>query len=155
MRRIDGNYAVAQGFYWASNCMIKGFAVIYLASKGISDKGCGMPIALGYMIFIVLQLCIADYLDKHISIPIKYAIMFVLCVTLGGAILMRQLNMMSTILILVYGISYAANLCNQSFLNAQMVQFNNAGIAAHYGWTRGIGSVVYAVASFMFGIWVE
>nr|MCR5271738.1 MFS transporter [Lachnospiraceae bacterium] len=44
---------------------------------------------------------------------------------------------------------------NNGFLNAQLVQFNNVGIPARYGWPRGVGSISYAIAAYVFGIVIE
>lgn len=55
-------------------------------------------------------------------------------------------------MIAAYATAHAMGLCNNGYLNAQLVQFNNVGIPAHYGWPRGVGSISYAIAAWAYGI---
>ncbi len=49
----------------------------------------------------------------------------------------------------------SAQNCVGTLLNAMVLQYNNNGINAAYGWPRGAGSVAYAVLAYFGGMIVE
>lgn len=59
------------------------------------------------------------------------------------------------LMIMAFATAHSMGLCNNGYLNAQLVQFNNVGIPAHYGWPRGVGSISYAAAAYIYGILAE
>lgn len=155
IHRIDNNYALAQSTYWMANCCINGYLVIYLTYRGFSDTQCGMTSSLCCFVAVILQFFLSDYMDKHMELPIKRVIITMCCISLLSAVCFGFLPIPVAGIIPCYILAHSTNNCNNGFLNAQMMQYNNVGIDSHYGWPRGVGSLVYALTSFVIGILID
>lgn len=153
--RIEVNYAASQGTFWFSFCAIASFIAIYLGYRGLSNTQIGLTTSLGSGMAIVLQLILSNVLDKHPELPIKRLMTVLFLISISAAACLHFLTLPTALMILCFSTAHAMEVSNDSYLNAQLVQFNNAGIPAHYGWPRGIGSLCYSLAAYIFGRLVE
>jgi len=153
--RIEANYAVVQGSFWLQYCAIGAFQTIYLTYRGLNDTQIGLTTSLSGIIAIIFQLFVSNYCDQHLNVPIKRVISFIFLIAMGAGLLLHFIDLPIGLMIVVFAITTAFDGSNNAFLNAQMVQFNNVGIPARYGWPRGVGSITYAIAAFFYGRIVE
>ncbi|MCR5467972.1 MAG: MFS transporter [Lachnospiraceae bacterium] len=153
--RIEANYAVVQGSYWMHYCAIGAFTAIYLTYRGLNNTQIGLTTSLSGIIGIIFQLLVSNYSDHHMNVPIKRIItaVFIAAITCGA--LLNFVALPVGLMIVAYAAAMSLDGSNNGFLNAQLVQFNNVGIPARYGWPRGVGSISYALAAYFLGIIVE
>ena len=151
IKRIDINYALLQGVFWLANASLGAFSVAYLTYRGLDNIQIGQSTSLNCLIAILVQIVVANYLDKNMHIPIKNVIcaFFVLGIALGIVLLKAPLGNVGIIIVFALCVSILS-LCN-GFISAQMMQFKNVGIDANFGWPRGVGSLCYALGSYAFG----
>lgn len=149
--RVEWNFAACEGTYWISFCAISGFIAVYLSHRGLTDTQIGLTTSFGSAMAIVLQLILSNVLDKHPELPIRRLISVLFLVGITAVACLNFLPLPIAMMIVAYATCYATGLSNNGFLNAQLVQFNNAGIPARYGWPRGVGSFCYAVSAYVYG----
>lgn len=153
--RVEVNFAACEGTYWISFCAISGFIAVFLTHRGLSDTEIGLTTSFGSALAIILQLLLSNVLDKHPEIRIKRLISALFIAGIAAGCCVHFLSLPVGLMILAYATSYAMGLSNNGYLNAQLVQFNNAGVPARYGWPRGVGSFSYAVAAYVYGVLAE
>lgn len=154
-RRAEINFAAIESTYWVSFCTISGFIAVYLGHRGLTDTQIGLTTSFGSTMAIVLQLILSNVLDKHPELAIKKLISVLFLIGIGAIACLNFLPLPTALMIIAYSTCYAMGLSNNGYLNAQLVQFNNVGIPAKYGWPRGVGSFAYAVSAYVYGLLVE
>ncbi|NLD52162.1 MAG: MFS transporter [Clostridiales bacterium] len=153
--RIEGNYAAVQGSYWVSMCILTGFTTVYLQHHGFSDARIGLTSALLSIATILFQLFISSYSDRHPAVPLKRVIALLYVAAMVLSAVMAWIPLAVGVMMLSYALAGGLNTAINGLLNAQIMQYVNAGIPVQYGWPRGIGSIMYALASLVLGILVE
>ena len=155
VRRIDINFACCESTFWISFCALSGFVVVYLGHKGLTNTEIGLTTSLASGLAIGLQLILSSVMDAHPEFAIKKLITVLFLVGIAAAGCVSFLPLPIAMMIGAYALAYSMDSCNNAYLNAQLVQFNNVGIPAHYGWPRGMGSISYAVAAYVYGVLAE
>lgn len=155
VRRIDLNFACCESTFWISFCALSGFIAVYLGYRGMSNTQIGLTTSLASGLAIVLQLILSSFMDAHPEFPIKKLITILFLIGIAAAGCVSFLPLPIAMMIASYSVAYAMGSCNNGYLNAQLVQFNNVGIPAHYGWPRGVGSISYALAAYVYGLLAE
>lgn len=153
--RIELNYAASQATFWSSFCAIASFIAIWLGYKGLNNTQIGLTTSLGSFLAITLQLIMSNILDKYPDIRIKKLIATLLTIGVGAAAVLQFIQIPTAMMIICFSVLHSVNVSSDSYLNAQLVQFNNAGVPAKYGWPRGMGSLGYAIAAYVYGALVE
>ncbi len=153
--RLDSNYAAIHISHWCSFCMLYSFSAVFLTYKGFSDTQIGLTVSLIGLLNIVLQLASASFSDSHGHIPLKWTIgtLYIASISFGACAALLPLA--SALLMAVFVMASSAQNCVGTLLNAMVLQYNNNGINAAYGWPRGAGSIAYAVLAFFGGVIVE
>ncbi len=153
--RIEGNYAGVQASYWASVLSMSGFLTVFLSYKGFSDSRIGVTASLISVLTIAFQLVISNYSDNHLHIPIKRLVAGLYIVAMTLAALLWQLPMAVSMTMIVYAMACGFGNTIAGLLNAQIMQYINAGIPVRYGWPRGMGSIGYAIFAILYGALIE
>lgn len=153
--RVEINFAACESTYWVSFCTISGFIAVYLSHRGLTDTQIGLTTSFGSAMAIMLQLILSNVLDKHPNMAIKKLISTLFLIGIASIACLNFLPLPTAMMIVAYSTCYAMGLCNNGYLNAQLVQYNNAGLPARYGWPRGVGSFCYAVSAYVYGLLVE
>ena len=153
--RIESNYAGVQITFWLSNLAYAGFTAVFLSSKGFSDTQIGFTSSLLSSLAIAIQLFTSNYSDLHQHVPIKKIMTaLILMAMVCGAVIM-SLPLPIAMMTLVFSLGGAVQSANVGLMNAQFMQYANAGIPVNFGWPRGIGSLIYAIAAYFLGIMLE
>ena len=71
-----------------------------------------------------------------------------------GAIILK-VPLSIALMSLVFSIGGAFQHTNSALINAQIMQYVNAGVPVNYGWPRGIGSITYALFAYIIGLQLE
>ena len=144
-------YALIQGDFWMSFCIIFSFASVYLLSKGFKNSQIGIIIAIAGLISATLQPIVADFADKSKRIQLRYIIaaFSVLMICLAGILLIPSLHYM--MIAYVYGGLIAILQILTPLINAAGMECINRGIPVNFGLARGIGSILFAAISYIAG----
>lgn len=146
-------YSLMPFCYWGVYACIASYASFYLLSVGFTNATIGMIIAVSGIFSAVFQPIVASYADKPESISIKKIMMMIVGLQVTGFIilfLIHQKNM------LLSGILYATELSlhqlSTPLINSLGMEMVNQGKKLNFGVGRAIGSLGYAVCTFLLGL---
>ena len=148
-------YAIVQGNFWMSFCIIFSYASVYLLSKGFKSSQIGMIIAAAGLISAVLQPIVADIADraKLISLRQIIASFSVVMMILAGVLLVPKLHMI--VIAFVYAGLVAVLQIITPLVNAAGMEWINKGVPVNFGVARGTGSLLFAAISYIAGVAVS
>ena len=153
--RIEYNYAGVQSSFWLSNLAYAGFTAVFLASKGFSDTQIGITSSFTSILSILFQLFTSSFSDYHHQIPIKKIMTCLLLLAMVCGTLILAIPLSISLMTLVYSIGGGFQNTNIGLMNAQIMQYANAGVPVNFGWPRGVGSLVYALGAYFLGLQIE
>lgn len=151
LRRISWNYSLVQALYFPALCPIISFASVYLLSKGFSNGQYGLLMGLANGLVVLLQPTLASLADRSKRFNLSRIILTTLGVT---AVALIGLIFCGDNLILIgflYLLGAAGTWVVIPLINALCVWFINRGIPVNFGLCRGVGSLSFAVMSWVLG----
>ena len=144
-------YAMVQGTFWMSFNAIFGFASVYLLSKDFTNSQIGITFAIAGVISSLLQPLAGDFVDRAKKPRLHATIsFFIICILLCAGSLITGKKQFLVIAIL-YGTMIAFLQVLTPLINSIGMHYINKGIRINFGIARGMGSLLYAVASFVIG----
>lgn len=149
-------YSFIQGFYWMNFSAIMGFASLYLLDSGFSNTEIGMIMAVAGIISAILQPIIAGYADYPSSPSLKKIVLTLTLIQMILGVLML-LSFRKSILFtgILYGSTITLLQLLNPFINSLGMESINQGKALNFGAARGMGSVAYAIMSYILGAIAE
>lgn len=149
------HYSVIQGFFWIAYCAGVGFSSTYLLEIGFKNSEIGILIALSGVLAAVLQPSLAGKIDRSGKKLLKPVIFggIVAAVGLSGLILLLPSGLWA-----VCGICFAGNLTVLQLLIPLVNSLSICGKGSNwinFGFSRAIGSLTYAAASYLLGMLVS
>ncbi len=154
-KQLTLKYAMLQGTYWISECVIYGFAVVYLQYKNFDNTQIGIIIALSAIMSIILQPVIAGYVDKSKKVNLRFLVIILMFIVFVSAFILffihNSFYLIAGIYVLINTIQFTLN----SLFNSLAFEYMNKGIPINYGLARGGGSIAYAVTSSVLGVSVS
>lgn len=148
-------YSGLQGGFWMSFCICFSYASIYLLSRGYSNSQIGLVIAVAGVISSVLQPLVAGLADGEGRYTLRGLIMFLSVIMLLSAIILLFPQLHFLWIAVLYIVLLAVLQILTPLVNAIGMDWINKGIPVNFGLARGIGSVSYALISFVAGIVIE
>lgn len=148
-------YALIQGLYWMSFCIIFAYASVYLLDKGFSNTAIGLLVGISGTISAVLQPLIGGMAgDGPGKVPLKQMIMSgcALMVLVGLSLFLVSGNRMLTLVCYGVGVTFLQVLTPLVY-SLGMVCINR-GEKLDFGLARGFGSLAYAGISYVAGFMV-
>lgn len=154
-KQLTIKYAFLQSTFWLSMCSFYSFAAVFLKSKNFDNVQIGFVLALAAVISIILQPFIAAFADKTKTISLRHIVISLMFIVLALAILL----LMNPDSFLIVGITYilinAIQFTLNPLFNSLALEYMNKGIPINYGLARGLGSISFAVMSYLLGIFVN
>lgn len=147
-------YSYIQGCYWMSFAAIMGFSSVFLLDCGISNTQIGIIIAIAGIISAFLQPLIAGYADRPDAPPLKKMVSLICTVILILAVLLLFTRSSRLLAGILYGACITVLQLLLPLVNSLGTETMNQGKPLNWGISRGIGSVLYAIASYALGILV-
>lgn len=154
-KRIEINYAGVQGMFWLSNLCYNGFTAVLLSYKGFTNAQIGLTSGILCVLSIAFQLFTSSFSDLHQNVPLKRIIQTLLILAMACAALLLILPPTIPLLIFLFALGGSFQSTNVGLINAQIMQYINAGLPVNFGWPRGTGSIIYATAAFILGRLME
>ena len=147
-------YAVIQGSFWATFCIIFAYASVYLLSKEYSNSQIGVVIAVAGGVSACMQPVVADFADRRKRGALRWIISFWAMIIIGVSVALLIPGMNFILIGIFYGVAVAGLQILTPLVNAIGMECINHGIPVNFGLARGIGSITYAIVSYVVGILV-
>lgn len=148
-------YALIQGLYWMSFCMIFAYASVYLLDRGLSNTAIGLLIGVSGSVSAILQPWIGGMAGEGPGkMPLKRMIMLgcSLMLLVGLSLFLVSGNQVLTVVCYGVGVTFLQVLTPLVY-SLGMVCINR-GEKLDFGLARGIGSLAYAGISYVAGFMV-
>lgn len=131
------------------------FASVFLLERGFSNQEIGYVIAIAGFISAILQPMIGDLADRNQKISLHHFIIGLagVMIMIAALLLFQAENLFLTGFL--YGALIAVLQMMTPLVNSLGMYFIDRGIPINFGIARGIGSLLYAVASYSIGFLVE
>lgn len=146
-------YSVMQGLYWMVFCAYIGFATVYLVSTGRSASDIGILIAVANITGALLQPVAAELADRTEGLTLSQLVLI-----LAGAGVLGSLWLFLTdgvLTLILYGGLVALLHVIMPLMNALGMAYNNSGQRCNFGLARAMGSLGFALISYVLGILVD
>ncbi len=147
-------YSIIQGSFWMSFCIIFAYVSVFLLSKGFSNSQIGVVVAVSGVISAFMQPMVADFADRSKKISLHLIISFWAVVIIMAAVGLLIPGLHILLVAVFYGIAIAALQILTPLVNAIGMECINRGIPVNFGLARGVGSISYAVVSYLAGVLV-
>ena len=146
LKRLNAVYSLIQMMYFAAFAAFCGFQTALLLDRDFTSSEAGVLAAVRFLAGIIAQPVIGGWLDRHPKVKLKRVL--TLMVSLGVAVNLvyysTRLSFGGTALLtLALGV---LELNLYPLLDSLALQFINAGVEINYSFSRGLGSLSYAVA---------
>ena len=152
-KHLSVRYGTIQGCYWMGYAALMGYASVYLLEKGFTNTQIGLLTAVGCIVSAVLQPALASYADRPESPSVRTMLLGANLIQLVLIISLAATAESSSMVarILLYGASITMLMLMIPFVNSLGMETIRQGEELDYGIGRGMGSVAYAIASWLVG----
>lgn len=153
--RLNVNFGAIQGFYWMAYSSMSGFASVFLLSVNFDNTQIGIVLALANIFAVILQPFVATIADSSKKVTLKQLVMLIGFIDLSLAAVLLFIPDVFLVLAVLFILVLTAFYIIQPLISGLIFEFVNRGVSVNFGLTRGVGSVSYAVISYILGIMVE
>jgi PPP family 3-phenylpropionic acid transporter len=154
-RQLTIKYAFLQSTYWISQCLIYGFAAVFLQYKNFSNTQIGLVLSFSSVLSIILQPTISAFADRSKKKTVRNIILTLLLVVFAFTVIFNIWNNSFFIIAVIYVIINALQITLNPLLNSFALEFLNNGYLFNFGLARGTGSIAFAITSFLIGYAVK
>lgn len=152
-KSLTPRYALIHAAFWMVYAASTSYTSVYLLDAGFTNTQIGLLIAAVSLISAFLQPATAAYADKPDSPSLKKIVLSCCAIfAVLSLILIISGNKLPLMIILCYGGLVMINQLLIPLVNALGMQSINQGKNLNFGIARGIGSVAYAIATYVIGI---
>lgn len=144
-------YSYLQGSYWFSFSVSYCFVSVFLLANGYTNSEIGIVFAIGGLVAAVLQPLIGNRIDEYGRITMRRVIMIGSIFIMMSAALLCIFSKKQFLLGILFTLITIGLQTIMPFVNAICMECLNRGISVNFGLARGIGSVTYAIASYLIG----
>lgn len=146
---------LVQILYWMAFCAISGFATVFLVSRNIPSGEIGVIIALGSILSVFMQFSTSNLLEAFPKLTVRK--MMYLFFGMGSifGILVILFSQQTLLLAILYCLLFIILYNTQPLVTTLIYAYANAGLEITFSSTRGVGSLMYAITSFLLGLWLE
>lgn len=145
-------YAIVQGLYWMIYCSMYGFASSFLLDNNFQNKSVGVITAVANIFAVFLQPYLGSLVDRVYKITVKKLLTLLALITLClNVLIIFTAHLNPILLAILFTTSNILMLTLQPLINSLIYEYINQGIDVNYGATRGIGSLTYALISYILG----
>lgn len=149
---------ILMGMYFSLNCIAFSYVAFYLGRFGIENSTIGMLVSVFAVFGFILQGTIGRFIDTHPKwywrnlLLIMGSIELIICVLIFSVQLM---NMDVLIIEILYGMLIMNTFAMAPLVNSSSFYYTAHGMPVNFSTARGVGSLVFAVASYILGVYSE
>ena len=143
-------YALINASFMMGMCAAS-YAYNFLSQSGFSDGQVGLIITSVSLVGLFLSPMAAQFVDKSEKVDEKAFISYAMIVSIAAAVLLAFAPDGSILMILADIILFTCATIGYPFFNTMAFIYEKDGQTINYGLCRGIGSLAFAVGSFLVG----
>lgn len=151
---LNARYAALHGSYYMVFCSVFGFVSVFLLSRNFSAGSIGLLMAWANIMAAVLQPWVASVADKGKRFTLKGLMLLIGVLSLIPALLLLIRPEVPAVTAALFMVIMAALNILQPLINAVYGYYLRQGRAVNFGVARGIGSLSFAVLSWILGFLV-
>ncbi|NCC78631.1 MAG: MFS transporter [Clostridia bacterium] len=152
---MTARYALIHGSYWMVFGATYNFITVYLLSKNFVSHEIGLILAFTNIFSAILQPLVAGYADRSRKSALRYTTSLMLFICLSLSFIMAVSPAIMFVTASLYFLLLTMMLTIHPLINSLGMNYINEGIPLNFGFARGMGSLSYAVMSFVLGAAVE
>ncbi len=146
-------YSLIQGFFWMSFAAAMGVSSVYLLECGLTSSQIGLILAVSGIAASIMQPVVASYADHPSALSLKWIVLLVCALAFLASIVLLAVYQKSVILTgIFYGCCAAFLQFLMPFINSLGTEMIRQGARLNWGLARGLGSIAYAMISYVLGI---
>lgn len=152
-KNVTVYYGLVMAIYSLGYVTMSAFSSLYLLDIGLSNGGVGILLAVGSLLSVLFQPAVGTMIDQNPKISSKSVMLFISTIVVIVGMLIMFLPIKNIWLsALLYGICIMLLMLGQPFLNSLGMEAINYGYPMNLGIGRSMGSMGYAIGSYLFGI---
>ena len=144
-------FSVLQAFYLVGYCVAVAFAAMHLQWRGCTNAEAGLVLAAGCLLGTLLGVLVSTLIDRHAAVTVKrlYPLMFLgqLLSIIALIALPLSISAVKAVYVLYMAFCLVVNPLDLKLYS----DLSYAGKAPNYGFSRGMGSLAYVIASMALG----
>lgn len=152
---MTARYALIHGSYWMVFGATYNFITVYLLSKNFVSHEIGLILAFTNIFSAILQPLVAGYADRSRKSALRYTTSLMLFICLSLSFIMAVSPDIMFVTASLYFLLLTVMLTIHPLINSLGMNYINEGIPLNFGFARGMGSLSYAIMSFVLGAAVE
>ena len=150
VRRVTIHYSLIHALYWMTHCLMFNFASAFMLDCGYSNSQIGIVIGLSCAFSAVLQPGLGAFFSRsNVKLNLSVAGLYLPIILL--TLLMITLPMNRFFLGAAMVAVFAMQSMLQPGINSLHRGYVHQGMHINYGLARGVGSISFALASFVVG----
>ena len=150
-KNLTFRYTLHQMAYWGIAAGVVSFASAYLMQKGFAASTVGVLLAAGNLLSCGAQPFLADWADRAGGNILKKMILVLTTLCAGCFVSILLLPLQGWMFGIVYLLGIFCYDVMMPMMNAISVSYMNQGYTINYGFSRGLGSLSYALAALVIG----
>lgn len=143
------------GVFYIIQVSVLGFTVYYLTENGYNALEVGILLAIFGIVAVLYQQFLGRLADKNPKVDFKSILTFMGFIVIVLFLFMYFMNKNKLAIGFLFGIAFVFINCMLPFVNVSCFYYTNKGINVDFGKVRGIGSLSFAVASYVLGIFSD
>ncbi|WP_423363795.1 MFS transporter [Mycoplasma sp. P36-A1] len=148
---LNISYSSLQALYWMLFCSLSAFASIFLLANNLENNQIGIILASCNIISAVSQPILSKIINSKCRLTLKSLLLYSSILLFFCTLLMIIFNDNLVIKLIAYILAFILIYSIQPFVNALGFDYANSGHEVNFGFSRAIGSLAFAVASFIIG----
>lgn len=143
-------FGIVHFLYWAIFCLMVAFASAFLLDKGLTNSVIGLILGISYLLSALTQPVVGSFFSSH-SIPRSKGIAVIYIPVAVFAFLIRFLPLPPLVVGVLMVFMITVQSMMQPSINALYQSMETDDERINFGLARGMGSVSYALSSFIAG----
>ncbi len=143
-------FGVIHFLYWAIFCLMVAFASAFLLDKGLSNSTIGLILGVSYLLSALVQPLVGSFFSDH-NIPRSKGIAVIYIPVAAAAFVIRFLPLNAAVVGVLMVFMITVQSMMQPSINALYQSIETEEEPVNFGLARGMGSVSYALSSFIAG----
>ena len=143
-RNAQISYTLIHVLYWLVYAFMLGFSSVYLLHQGFSNAQIGVALGCAYLLSTLLQPAIASVIERT-GIKLMHGVALLYVVLMAAALCMFFLPLPKVLVAAGLVVCLSLESAIQPSVNTMLQVYEGAGFPVHFGFARGVGSLVYAL----------
>lgn len=153
--QVKHQYSFLQALYWMTSCALGGYAAVYLQYKGLSNTLIGIVMGGAACLSMIVQPLVAQLAENVPFLSVKKVIQLMIVLMSALFLVLTVLPLPTLGVMIVYMLMNTLNGCMPPLLSAMGMEFINRGYYLDFGFSRGLGSIFFAVCAVILGFVIE